>query len=74
MHNVCGVRNTPDQDALIKIAKDAKKTGLIRTEADIMWKWAEEIGLSGLKNHHLPKYDSYLGMTLIHMMTSLCMW
>ena len=36
VHNACGQRNTPDQDALIKIAKDMKKTGLSRAEAEIM--------------------------------------
>jgi len=67
VHNVCGVRNTPDQDALIKIAKDAKKTGLSRTEADILWEWTEEVGLSELKNYHPPKFDSYLGGTQLHI-------
>lgn len=36
------------QDALIKIVKDAKKTGLSRAEVGIMWEWTEEVGLSGL--------------------------
>ena len=67
VHNACGQRNTPDQDALIKIAKDMKKTGLSRAEADIMWEWTEEVGLSSLKNYHPPKFDSYLGGTQLHM-------
>ena len=67
VHNVCGQRNTPDQDALIKIAKDVKKTGLSQAEADIMWEWTEEVGLSSLKNYHPPKFDSYLGGTQLHM-------
>ena len=67
VHNTCGKRNTPDQEALIKIAKEGKKTGVSRNEADIMWGWSEELGLSGLRNYHPPKYDSYMGGKQFHM-------
>ena len=67
VHNVCGVKNTPDQNAVIQLAKEAKKSGLSRTDADILWSWAEETGLSKLHSYHSPKYDSYLGGTQLHI-------
>ena len=67
VHNACGIRNTPDQDALIKIAKEVKRSGVTHQEADILWEWTKEVGLSGLKNYHAPKYDNYLGGTQFHL-------
>lgn len=67
VHNVCGVKNTPDQNAVIQLAKEAKKSGLSRTDADILWSWAEETRLSGLRSYHPPMYDSYLGGSQLHI-------
>jgi RHS repeat-associated protein len=39
----CQPRNTGDQDALIKIAKRAKRTGVSPEEAEILREWAEEL-------------------------------
>lgn len=49
VHNVCGGKNTPDQDAVIKIAKEYKN-GITRTDANTLVGWAKEYGL----NHHYP--------------------
>ena len=38
----CQPRDTGDQDALIKIAKRAKRTGVSSEEAEILQEWAEE--------------------------------
>jgi hypothetical protein len=38
--NECGYNS--EQDALIKIAKEAKRTGVFREEAEILQEWAEE--------------------------------
>lgn len=38
-----------------------------KAEADIIWEWVEEMGLSGLKNFHPPKFDSYLGGSQYHI-------
>jgi RHS repeat-associated protein len=38
----CQPRNTGDQDALIKIAKRVKRTGVSTEEAEILQEWAEE--------------------------------
>ena len=67
VHNVCGARNTIDQEALIEMGKMAQKTGLSRADADVMWELTEFAGLSDFKNYHAPKYDSYLGGTQLHM-------
>lgn len=67
VHNVCGNRNTADQNAVIQLAKEAKKSGLSRTDADILWSWAEETRLSGLRSYHPPMYDSYLGGSQLHI-------
>ena len=54
VHNKCsngsvGKRNTPDQDALIQIAKEHKR-GVSEAEANILAEWAEELGF----NTHPP--------------------
>ena len=49
VHNVCGVKNTPDQDAVIKLAKEFKG-GISRTDANTLVGWAKEYGL----NYHYP--------------------
>ena len=67
VHNACGNRNTADQTAVIQLAKEAKKSGLSRTDADILWSWAEEARLSGLRSYHPPMYDSYLGGSQLHI-------
>ena len=45
VHNVCGVRNTPDQNAVIKLAKEFKK-GVSKTDANTLVGWAKEYGLN----------------------------
>lgn len=49
VHNVCGAKNTSDQTAVIKLAKEYKN-GIGRTDADILVGWAKEYGL----NYHYP--------------------
>ena len=67
VHNMCGVKNTLEQTAVIQLAKEFKSTGLSRIDANILWDWTEETGLSNLNNYHAPKFDSYLGGTQYHM-------
>ena len=50
VHNVCGQRNTPDQAAVIKLAKE-HKNGLSIKEANTLVEWAKEYGL----NYHFPQ-------------------
>lgn len=38
----CGEAYTGDQDALIKIAKEAKRNGLSPENAEVLREWAEE--------------------------------
>lgn len=67
VHNICGKRNTPDQEAVIDLAQEYKKTGIILEEAEILWDWAKEYGLAELsKANHGPKFDSYLGGSQLH--------
>lgn len=42
----CGVPFTPDQDALVKIAKEAKRNGLSSEDAEVLREWAEEYDIS----------------------------
>ena len=65
VHNKCGFNE--DQTALIKIAKKANKTGVSKEEANILWSWTKEVGLSDLRSFHEPKFDSYLGGSRLHM-------
>ena len=61
-------RFTPDQDAVIQLAKEARKNGgLSRKEAYILWEWAEEYGFGSYKNFHAPRFDSYQGGKVFHM-------
>ena len=61
-HNSCYLRNTPDQDAVIQIAKEYKKIGMDKVDAEIMWSWIEETGLNiYTKAYHPAKFDSYQG-------------
>ncbi len=56
-----------DQSAVIDLAKQAgKKKGISRQEADILWNWAQEYGLTGTK-YHGPQFDSYQGGNQLHM-------
>lgn len=51
---MCGVHNTPDQDALIQLAKDAKQRGGVSTnEAETLIRWAIEYGVDfqPIKSH-----------------------
>ena len=75
VHNACAVKGgieinpkkfTTDQDAVIQLAKEAHQNGISRGEADILWSWAQEYGLTG-KRYHGPKFDSYLGGNQFHM-------
>jgi RHS repeat-associated protein len=40
-----GCRFTPDQEALVGIAKDAERSGVSAAEADTLRQWAAEVGL-----------------------------
>ena len=55
-----------DQDAVLQLAKGYRKTGISLSEANILWQWANEYGLTG-NRYHGPKYDSYLGGSQLHI-------
>jgi hypothetical protein len=66
-HNVgqgCGQGFTPDQDALIQMAKVLKRTGVLAGDVGTLQQWANEVGLQGerinnpLKNKDLRKTAS----------------
>ncbi len=46
VHNVCGVKNTPDQDAVIQLAK-SKRKGISMDDAKILVEWAKEYNIPG---------------------------
>lgn len=46
VHNTCGVKNTPDQNAVIQLAKSNKK-GISMDDAETLVKWAQEYNLPG---------------------------
>jgi hypothetical protein len=46
VHNQCDKKFTPDQNALIQLAKEAKrKGGLPIDEAETLLRWANELGV-----------------------------
>ena len=77
VHNKCidnatkvAKRFTGDQDAVIQLAKEAKRRGGITSnEADILWNWAKEYDLVNLypRSYHPPKFDSYQGGRVKHL-------
>jgi hypothetical protein len=40
-----GAPFTPDQEALVELAKEAKRTGVTAAQAEILLEWAREYGL-----------------------------
>ena len=77
VHNDCAVntltdiskRFTPDQQAVIDLGREAYKNGGISaSEADILWEWAQEYGLSVQKTkYHKPMFDSYKNGQVKHI-------
>jgi RHS repeat-associated protein len=59
VHNQC--RFTPEQDALIKLAKEAKRRGVTPEEAQALRQWADEVGLPsrGPEAHPGRPYGQY---------------
>ena len=53
VHNRCGKPDTPDEAALTQLAKDAKKAGINRTDAETLLRWADEYGV--------PHHGDWLG-------------
>ena len=45
------LRYSDDAAALVKLAKEAKRTGISRTEAGILLGWADEFGVAPALNH-----------------------
>ena len=64
--NAESIKFSADQDAVLQLAKGYRKTGISLNEANILWKWANEYGLTG-NRYHGPKYDSYLGGSQLHI-------
>ena len=60
---------TPDQQAVIDLGREAYKNGGISaSEADILWEWAQEYGLSVQKTkYHKPMFDSYKNGQVKHI-------
>ena len=46
VHNACGVQNTPDQNAVVQLAKENKR-GLSMDDAKTLIEWANEYNLPG---------------------------
>lgn len=71
VHNKCGgKRFTPDQEALIDIAKEIirRKKPITKSDEDILWKWVEEVGFDKYTNSfHSATYDSYQSGAVLHM-------
>ncbi len=56
VHNTCGKRFNPDQQAVIELAKK-NKAGLSKSDAETLVSWAEEYGI----NAHGPQTHPNLG-------------
>ena len=46
VHNTCGIKNTPDQNALIQLVKENRK-GISMDDAKILVEWAKEYNIPG---------------------------
>ena len=50
-----GERNTPEQDAVIQLAKEAQKKGLTPEQAEILKAWAEEYNVPNRPQNRLSE-------------------
>lgn len=72
VHNICGNRNTPDQEALIDLANEYKK-GATTDEANILIGWAKEYGIEYHKIMTHPNrsgiwsYTNHIKIANIHI-------
>ena len=55
-----------EQQIVLDFAKQYKKTGISRGDADALWELSQEVGLTG-KRYHGPKFDSYQNGTKFHL-------
>jgi len=60
-------RFTDEQQRLIEMANDYKRTGISSDDADALWELTEETGLSARASCHGPKFDSYQGGKQYHL-------
>ena len=73
VHNMCKTndasskRNSPEQDALLKLAKDYEKTGISYDDAQELWELAEYVGYKKGPAYHPPQRDSYQGGEVLHL-------
>ena len=67
VHNKCGPEFNQDQRDLISMAKEYKRTGISKADADALWELTEYTGLNKITSCHPPQYDSYLGGTQLHL-------
>ena len=67
VHNKCGPKFNKDQQDLISMAKEYKRTGINSADADALWELTEYTGLDKITSCHPPKFDSYLGGTQLHL-------
>lgn len=51
----------------IDMAKEYKRTGISKEDADVLWELTEYSGLDKIANCHPPKFDRYLGGKQLHM-------
>lgn len=56
-----GRRFGPDQEALIQLAKEAKRTGATPEQAKTLIEWAKEYGVKPALDHTSPAYAAHWG-------------
>jgi hypothetical protein len=49
------------------MAKEYKRTGITKKDADALWELTEYTGLNKRANCHAPMFDSYLGGKQLHL-------
>ena len=68
VHNAnCGPEFNQDQRDLVSMAKEYKRTGISKADADALWELTEYTGLDKITNCHAPKFDRYMGGKQLHL-------
>ena len=67
VHNECGPGFTQDQQDLLSMAKEYKRTGINKADADALWELTEYTGLDKRSSCHAPKFDRYMGGKQLHL-------
>jgi hypothetical protein len=67
VHNSCGNEFSKEQQDLISMAKEYKRSGISKPDADALWELTQYTGLDKITRCHGPMLDSYQKGQQLHL-------